>query len=1042
MSNAYKYICLLLVMQWLSGYSALAQVPDESEFVLYRTWDGLSGNNITGLVQDEKGYVWIGTTNGLNRFDGTSFKTYYKSSPDISLPHSFIHRLRIHNGNELVISTQGGAMALNTNTLRSTSFVIPSDKQHFYYYNSGRDALKDAAGNYVVSTVSGFFVFDTTGKLLVKHIPVKNPEVDRMPPTYGEDLYRLKSGMVMQNNSDIYSSYNPFTRKLHIPDAGEKDSLEKIVKGAASKHWMKRFVWGRQDEFIVFDDDKPAIIISADGSGKIVENPTPQEVCHEIQWKSNCWYLDDNLIAVNAMHTGFFLFKYDPVTHIMQTDGKKYFPNKFVSVIMQDKDGCLWIGTDDGLYKHKMNKNVFITRNLEEGPAGIKDIWVEGIVTDSTKIYAGSIRYSGILILDKQTMVVEKQLPFNKNDNGASNTNSLIRLDNDTLLAGTSRGLAWINVRNNTTGKLKLPTELEDYEIAEISYLFKDSQGYVWILYFADHCVVRYNPRNRSFYRIPVEGNPYYKLLKYAETIAEDHDGNVWLGGSMGICRWSPGKQKVDTAIIFPDVSASGYARLNIIGLDAEDCLWLTNPDGEIIQFDLRTNKLALRLPQTKANFMVHAYTLVPGEGIWLATDMGFVRFDIHDYSLHKFSIFDGMPPNRVSTFRQNLFYDRVTGNIYFGAKQYVAHFPASSNKRLVVRPRLVIEKVITRDSSYLDASRSLNIPYTQKDIQVYFTGINFADPENTVFYYRFLYGEDTAWTYLGHQPTINLHNLSAGQYALNIKMASLANSWPDQLKQVNFVINPPFWKESWFSLLLVLIVGILVYAIYKWRLQQLQHKVSIDRQLGEYEIKALHAQMNPHFIFNSLASIKQMIMDNEQENASRYMNKFARLIRLTLEQSKESFITLRENNQYLVSYLEMEQLRFSHSFEYEFILAEDIEDDIVKVPPLMMQPLVENSIWHGLLNKPGAKKVRIKYYAEGESLVCEVEDNGVGFIKTNPAKKEHKSIGIQNLYKRLMLLNSKYGYHCRLQIEDKLTLGLPESGARVVLTLPLLKDV
>jgi len=163
----------------------------------------------------------------------------------------------------------------------------------------------------------------------------------------------------------------------------------------------------------------------------------------------------------------------------------------------------------------------------------------------------------------------------------------------------------------------------------------------------------------------------------------------------------------------------------------------------------------------------------------------------------------------------------------------------------------------------------------------------------------------------------------------------------------------------------------------------KIEDLATINEQLAEAQLKALQTQMNPHFIFNALNSIKRLILDNENRNASRYLSKFAQMIRLTLNHSKETFVTLQETIEYLNAYLEMEQLRFGSSFTYQIeVLGKPDEEDI-DIPTLMIQPLVENAIWHGLMHREGEKRIMIRFLITDDWVTCTIEDNGIGIRKS-----------------------------------------------------------
>ena len=211
-----------------------------------------------------------------------------------------------------------------------------------------------------------------------------------------------------------------------------------------------------------------------------------------------------------------------------------------------------------------------------------------------------------------------------------------------------------------------------------------------------------------------------------------------------------------------------------------------------------------------------------------------------------------------------------------------------------------------------------------------------------------------------------------------------------------------------------------------------------VNQQLAEAQLSALQTQMNPHFIFNSLNSIKGMILGNEQQKASRYLSKFAQMIRMTLSQSKETFTTLYENVEQLENDLVMEKLRFDDSFTFSVTVDGDIDKEEVLMPTLMIQPLAENAIWHGLMPKKGEKSLFIHFSRDAETILCTITDNGIGIRQSEYLKllnrSPHQSVGLNNLRNRINIMNEKYDTHCTLEITDLGDPGQDQTGTRVVL--------
>jgi sensor histidine kinase YesM len=221
-------------------------------------------------------------------------------------------------------------------------------------------------------------------------------------------------------------------------------------------------------------------------------------------------------------------------------------------------------------------------------------------------------------------------------------------------------------------------------------------------------------------------------------------------------------------------------------------------------------------------------------------------------------------------------------------------------------------------------------------------------------------------------------------------------------------------------------------------REQQEAHlRSEFEFQLGEMEMQALRAQMNPHFIFNSLNTIRYFVLNNENEKASDYLGKFARLLRLVLQNSRENTISLSEELAALRLYVEIEARRFGDSFQYQILVPEEIDTDAITVPPLLLQPFVENAVWHGLLhsNKPD-RQLTVQISEEEDEYLFMITDNGIGRQKSGEMRSRpaslKKSFGMQITNKRVELFNKNFGAQIKISVRD-LILANGEAGGTVV---------
>lgn len=237
------------------------------------------------------------------------------------------------------------------------------------------------------------------------------------------------------------------------------------------------------------------------------------------------------------------------------------------------------------------------------------------------------------------------------------------------------------------------------------------------------------------------------------------------------------------------------------------------------------------------------------------------------------------------------------------------------------------------------------------------------------------------------------------------------------------------------FSTVAALLVITLALVIYNRR--QVKRRLTLQKEVAEYEQKALHLQMNPHFVFNCLGAISSFIVQNGTDSALKYLSKFSKLMRLTLEYSKGSLIPIDKEIESLQNYLELEQLRFHHKFEFKIESTEKVEFNM-GLPPLLIQPFVENAILHGLVPKEGSGRIDVRFDVQQGQLLCTVTDNGIGLSESKLLKENsvtaHKSMALEITKKRLEMMESTTSKAAQIDIEELEN----KSGTRVTLRLPV----
>ncbi|HET9433985.1 MAG TPA: histidine kinase, partial [Chitinophagaceae bacterium] len=382
---------------------------------------------------------------------------------------------------------------------------------------------------------------------------------------------------------------------------------------------------------------------------------------------------------------------------------------------------------------------------------------------------------------------------------------------------------------------------------------------------------------------------------------------------------------------------------------------------------------------------------------LWIAQRRSLGRFDITTKKIKSYGYHDGLPLHKPTSF--SIYYDIPTNFCYLLCKNDIVRFDFLTLDATDNSSDLFIQKVlVNNDKTFFNPIGSLVLKPFEKNLVIHYTVIDFESGDDYNFAYR-LSKTDT-WINLGKQRSFTLANLNPGSHSLELKATAISGA--EKTREFKFTILQPFWKTTWFIVLAASTGLGLLYMLYRIRIRQIRQKSNIDKLLAKTEMKALHAQMNPHFIFNCLNSIREMILHNENEQASLYLGKFARLIRITLNQSAKQFVSLTDTIDYLERYIEMEKIRSSH-FTYTLEVAKDLNTDDVMVPPMLIQPFIENAIWHGASPKTNMD-IHISFRKKGNELICIVDDNGIG-IEASLTQKQNiahePSVGIANIRQR-----------------------------------------
>ncbi|MCH2231732.1 MAG: histidine kinase [Crocinitomicaceae bacterium] len=328
------------------------------------------------------------------------------------------------------------------------------------------------------------------------------------------------------------------------------------------------------------------------------------------------------------------------------------------------------------------------------------------------------------------------------------------------------------------------------------------------------------------------------------------------------------------------------------------------------------------------------------------------------------------------------------------------------------------------------------SVPYNRNSILFEFAAKTYNNREQLIYKYQII-GSESGWEELPfNENSISVNGLDHGDYTLCLYALDSQNQKSNVL-YYSFSINQPIWRVWWFYVLISAIAIGFVILFYRRRLKIQQKKSDQQNELNASRLTAIQSQMNPHFIFNSLNSIQDLVMQGDTENSYTFITKFANLVRKTLNYSDKEFIEFEQEIQLLELYLSLERLRFSNNFEYK-ITTRDITD--ILIPPMLIQPFIENALVHGLLHKEGIKKIDINFELR-ETLTCSITDNGVGRKKAKEIKErrksKHESFAVRAIEKRLDILEKKFDSKFGFEYID-LMKGGKAIGTTVVIKIPI----
>lgn len=966
---------LILCCIW--AHSLFAQ---SFQFKTYTTQDGLSSNAVSFALKDDKGFLWLATSNGLNRFDGNAFDHFYNNPSDsTSIASNEINNLFIDSKMNVWITTMTGLSLYHPHSQTFSNyapdtFVLPKIG-HLY-----PAIAEDDAGNIWLGGWYDLLIFNKQAKKFTssgwaKFASTVKPAdgnhsrvvVLGIKPKGKEEFWVLTTyGLFSVNKKTLQFTYYPFDK---IKD-----------------------YYGCQLNYV---DDRGLLWMGTYQNGIVSYNPSIDK------WTSYATPVANRLkpewdwaYGITGYHADSLLYSTQKGLLFLSKEGSSFTSKEAVdfpkgAYFQMIKDGSYWwLVSREGLTKVYPTTKRF---NLIK-PAGIKRVGKiyplkqanHFILTDDATLH--------VFVYDQ---LLDKIAAIKKTDGKPVIGNISFKVINPGFsILCTDEQLHTYDEETNTVTPVKLPNKIHE---ANPRLLRK-------IVSAGNHVYIRDRLQGIIEYDISAGTSQYLNIFSttdqttFTSLYIDSIKGILWVGvENDGIYMYDIGSKKVTHHLlnIPPSQKGASITAINagakglVYACDMNYGVFVLSDDGKIIQrYTTHDNLLS--------NNCNHLCKDAFGN-IWVSGSEGVSMLDTVTKS------FTNYPELKDAANYSAFMTADDTGNVLLSAEEGLYLLNAKVFIDQKTNGIIYLRNIKTKENA-LPVDTNFYFTYEQKNISLQFGLLNFETTLKPLLQYRLNDGE---WLNLDNGNSVAFSNLSSGKYLLTVRAKEAAT----KEFNIHFIISPPFYKSWWFMLLVCIAISAVVTSIFRYRLDTIKKQSALKQKVAETEMMALRAQMNPHFIFNCISSIDNFILGNEKDLASTYLNKFAKLIRNILDSSKTEVVPFWKDWETLQLYLELEKLRSNGKFTCNTYASEALLKGHYKIPALVIQPYVENAIHHGLMQRDDSNgQLTIIADIKNEVLCFTIQDNGIGRKRSAQLKLvntlQHNSYGMQLSEERIALFN------------------------------------
>lgn len=423
----------------------------------------------------------------------------------------------------------------------------------------------------------------------------------------------------------------------------------------------------------------------------------------------------------------------------------------------------------------------------------------------------------------------------------------------------------------------------------------------------------------------------------------------------------------------------------------------------------------------------------ISGNELWVATNKGvshivFAGPNINDYKITNIHNSDGLLNDEISEIAL------LNDTVYIATNSGISFFSAKTGFSNSVAPLISISSIKV-NAKAIDNLNNLSFSHDSNNVHVSFNAISFKSFGKITYRYMLVHDKDTISSTTMNRE-VDFLSLAPGNYHFNVMAMNKAGQWSVEKAGFDFVIKPAWWQTILFKVLMALFITFLIFVYYRFQLSKLKKEMETERVKASLELTAIRAQMNPHFIFNVMNSIRIFMQNHDLKSAEKYLTKFSKQVRYVLDNSDKQIVSLENELNSLRNYVELEMQQFENGFEFKIDCEPGVDVSDYELPSLLLQPFVENSIKHGIARMECGGKIHINIRKKGENLLISIEDNGIGMkeaIEWNEAHREpHESRGTKIIFQRIEAYNKFFRKNIRAEIHDLHTETGNKSGTRV----------